>query len=1165
MMVSCVYWLCTDSPRSVAMTFSRCRLFTLLCEFSIMRFAIAALSVGASLHASDAISRRPFNIAAGDATVALKAFAQQSGLQLLYSTKEIAGVRTEPVQGDFTPREALNAMIEGTDLFVIEGKASGTVAVRRFSDSNAPQRGDRPKKARDNKDFQAPPTKMKRKNPIAIFAGWLAVALGVAPGVSAQSASPVVSSGPTSLIGVVTNTATGRTLENARVVLKGTQRETLTDQQGVYRFNDVPAGPQQLEVSYTGLDTADVTAEIVPGNANRRDVGLTADIYTLGKYIVAGEREGNAEAITIQRHSTGVKTVVSTDAFGSLGANPADLIARLPGVHGETDGSAIRYVRIRGMNHVLNSITLDGNRLANGASAGSSREFQFTQIGADSIERIEVIKAPTPDMDADSIGGAVNLVSKSAFDREGRQLSGQIGAILRINEGAEEQHMEPTPSFSFSYSEVFKGKFGVSINYGDRKHFSPTPASSRNYEDKLADPAYTYAFGLEDYFHKQHRWGGGIKFDYRLNESSRFYANVTRNRMIEPALNHYTSYSTNQVVAARDAAGNLTGTGGIVPGYTRNVTEWRPVAASTVTATSSFEYKDVGALHLELGGVHKLTMSEIDYSVYESNSSTTYPHNDQVNITAAGIGIRIEESDDPNFPRLTQTAGPDITDPNSYTARRDLRVAQGKDRFQGVSLNFKQNIPAPVPVSVKAGLRVREQTRDLYADQFRWNYVGSDRMAGLNPATGINDDNLAQFVNPNIIRWAGTERYPLLPFSNWPDHGYNPNGEYRTGNNLERAVRENPNLFLEDVELRTRTALTNRLNFEETIKAGYVMGTIDLAKLQITGGIRVEQTDTEGEGSKNEVTPEELARRQAFTGPLTPEETIRRTVAQYGGRQRAAGDYREVFPHLHFKYNATRNLLIRASYSTNIGRPPIGQLIPNVAVDHVNRTLVISNPSLKPQYADNFDFGVEYYFEPVGMFSAGVFLKEIKQFIFSRGGNIVQGDTGEYAQYSGYTFTSQFNGGAAKVKGIELAYQQQLTFLPGIWSGLGIYANYSRNQTEGDYGGTFVTSKLAGFIPETANAGISYLRSPLSIRVQYNYAGRRLVGFSTSEARLAYERARGIWDIKTVFDINRHFALYFDVWNIFDEQELAQEFEGGRVGRNFRTGPQMLGGVNWRW
>jgi hypothetical protein len=103
------------------------------------------------------------------------------------------------------------------------------------------------------------------------------------------------------LTGVVTNAATGNTLEGARVVVKGTSTEVYTDSQGVYRITGVSPGEATLSVSYTGLTTVDVPVIVRAGARMQHDVGLTADIYQLSTFVVSGEREGNAQAITLQR------------------------------------------------------------------------------------------------------------------------------------------------------------------------------------------------------------------------------------------------------------------------------------------------------------------------------------------------------------------------------------------------------------------------------------------------------------------------------------------------------------------------------------------------------------------------------------------------------------------------------------------------------------------------------------------------------------------------------------------------------------------------------------------------------------------------------------------------------------------------------------------------
>jgi outer membrane receptor protein involved in Fe transport len=101
------------------------------------------------------------------------------------------------------------------------------------------------------------------------------------------------------------------------------------------------------------------------------------------------------------------------------------------------------------------------------------------------------------------------------------------------------------------------------------------------------------------------------------------------------------------------------------------------------------------------------------------------------------------------------------------------------------------------------------------------------------------------------------------------------------------------------------------------------------------------------------------------------------------------GEYRDVLPGLHFKYSPLPNLVTRLGYATNIGRPGPGQLVPNTLVNYDSQTVSSSNPSLRPQTANNFDLTAEYYFEPAGVISAGVFLKELNRFIYSAGGAII--------------------------------------------------------------------------------------------------------------------------------------------------------------------------------
>ncbi|MBL9201768.1 MAG: TonB-dependent receptor [Opitutaceae bacterium] len=967
------------------------------------------------------------------------------------------------------------------------------------------------------------------------------------------------------LTGTVINQATGATLEGARVVLKERNAEAMTDSLGIYRFEGVPAGRVTVAVSYTGLSAADATAEIPATGTARKDFGLTSDIYRLDKFVVASEREGNAKAVTLQRLSEGVRSIVSADAFGGLAGNPADLAMRLPGVEGESVGGDMRYLRIRGLHQNLSTITQDGNRLADGASAGATREFQFQTVGSDSIERIEVTKSPTPDMDGDSIGGAVNLVSKSAFDSSPeRRIRGSVGAIWRPTDPRDIAR----PNASLSYSEVFFGRLGVNLNLAYRPHGSIIDMSTQAFQQLpvgVAGPAYQYSHSIQDFRNIRTRSGAGLRLDFKLNDRVRFFANAQLNKHTEHTANSTVTWQTNQAIATTDpVTGALTGTNGITPGFTDAETRVRPVAASTVTLSSLAAYKLGDTLTLNAGGVHRHPGLLIDYDLYSSKSKAYYPGNNTFNFIAPGVGFVIRR-DDKLFPSVLPNGGPDWTQlasytQNSYTSARMV----GWDNYLGASLNVKKAFTSPVPTYFKTGLRFREQTRYLDNTPYNTRYVGPDGVMGVNPATGRNDDNLAQFGLASRP-FPDTElgRYADVPFP-----GFQANGRTHS---LDPFIAANPTHWVRSLATDLQAAYTNNQQFKETITAAYFMGHMQLGRLGVLGGLRVEDTETDGVGALQVITPEERARRAAFIGTLTDAEIERRAKEEFGRRQRRTGDYRTLFPGVHFKYQFTPNLLARASYAENIGRPNVGQLIPRTSVNYDNQTLSTSNPSLEPQRARNFDLSAEMYFEPAGMFSVGVFQKEIRKFIYTAGGTTVPtgADNGYGGDYAGFAVTTQFNGGYAKVKGLEIGYSQQFTFLPAPWNGLGAYANATRMQAEGNYGAGNAIAlapnpRIAGFNPFVANVGISYIKGKLNLRASYNYRDRYLTTFNANESRAVYFAARPTVDVKTLYNVSRRLSVYLDVVNILTQPDRETQWGFGRANTTHYMVPQFFFGANFR-
>ena len=243
---------------------------------------------------------------------------------------------------------------------------------------------------------------------------------GYQPALEAQPSSP----SSRTITGRVSNAATDLRLEGARVELQGSRRSATTDSEGRYLLI-ADAADTALVVSYPGLDSVTVPLRPGDGGTITHDVALTSDIYKMQAFTVEGEREGSARATALQRQADNVKNVVATDAFGTMTEdNVGSFLQKIPGIVAtDLSGSGVREVQVRGIEAGLNTVEMDGVQLANNNSTGTNRAFDFFQASLSLIESIEVTKAPTPDRPANSIGGSINMVTRSAFNRNARTTS----------------------------------------------------------------------------------------------------------------------------------------------------------------------------------------------------------------------------------------------------------------------------------------------------------------------------------------------------------------------------------------------------------------------------------------------------------------------------------------------------------------------------------------------------------------------------------------------------------------------------------------------------------------------------------------------------------------------------------------------------------------------
>ena len=344
--------------------------------------------------------QKPFDLPAGAAEKSLRLFSTQSGVQVIFPTEVTAGIRTPAVHGMFGVRDALDRLLSGTGLVAVHDPKTAAITVQRSNDT--------------------PP----RKNPAAT---------GDSRGATG------------SIEGRVENAITGVYLNNARVSIDGTKLETLTNAQGEFRFNSVPAGQVRLHASYTGLEEKSVEVAVQSNATAHQKIGLASrghafvegEATKLDPFIVAAEREKNAQemAVNERRHAANVKNVVSGDQFGDISdGNVGEFLKYLPGVSVGYSAWDPNTVSLRGMPSSTTVVTLDGSAISS-VSSGNDRTMTLFGLSMNNVSRIEVTKSPTPDLPANALGGSVNLIPASAFDRRTPQTTYRAYTNFNMSNG----------------------------------------------------------------------------------------------------------------------------------------------------------------------------------------------------------------------------------------------------------------------------------------------------------------------------------------------------------------------------------------------------------------------------------------------------------------------------------------------------------------------------------------------------------------------------------------------------------------------------------------------------------------------------------------------------------------------------------------------------------
>lgn len=991
----------------------------------------------------------------------------------------------------------------------------------------------------------------------------LFVSLFFVLGVQAQS--PGVPTG--AVQGTVSNAVSGSPLGRAKVSIRGTAQETLTDDDGRYYFGGAPAKEIELEVSYLGFGSQTSRVTVSSGGRAVQDFQLSRNgtdrrrpdgqTVVMEKFEVVAEQtmSGQAVAMNEQRHAANIKNVVSFDELGDRGQeNIGDYVRFLPGVAILDDGTNPGRIALGGFPAEMSNIKIDGVDVpATGIGPTSTRAAALQDVPILNIERVEVAKVPTPDLPASGLGGSMNLIAKT-----GTGLKRPVGRYqvymnfdnvdgLSFNGGSRQPHDRASPRHkepSFSLSYAFPVGRNLSVSLGGSRSWRQRPTDDTPSEVafwNLRDTYFTTGapkdlalaitqWRQEASISRTENLQLGV--DWRLSNYDTLSLQLQERSVVDKKAQ---SFFTARVNAGYDAIGNAdyTTSRGATGSFEMGTLNPSNFDATTDTGLRSLKY-------LHRGPVWNID-AQASYSAADRERSSIgkgYFNGvlaSILNVNMRGDGIGRGSSIGPETYTITRTNGA-LVDPfnaNNYTlgtANEEYALYQ-TDLTAG-RLNVSRALGRNL--TLKIGGAFNRMDKDDTRPVKNYTFVG--RASGQTAVSlyDVVDESIDVKMNGNPVRWIS----PVKTYDLFVQHP-----EYFTLNTTAiQNLAQNSKRMLEDI-------LAGYFRFDLRLLSG---------RLNFTGGARYEKTDLKGWSMKRDnfaIYQRDAAGNllRTSTGALiaitnNTEQRLRLINQERGNFE--SQNYDGFYPSLNANYAFTENLVARAAYARTLGRPDVQYVVAGITVPvptdtnaTTARTIVVGNPGLEPWTADSFHLSLDSYHVKGGFGSVGVYHKKVSNFFAQRGRpttaatleayGIPEGDIA-YMLADNYVLRRWENVGDATLDGAELSYRQDLLFLPSWLQLVQAWVNYTHLKVGGPNAPDFV-----GFSPDSLSAGVNYIRPRFSVRLTAAYQaetkraevlatpGTQAEGF-IPPSTYDYQAATTRYGISAEYALNKKFAVYLN-------------------------------------
>jgi TonB-dependent receptor len=913
------------------------------------------------------------------------------------------------------------------------------------------------------------------------------------------------------IVGSVLDSQTKEPLPAANVYLEGTNYGAATDLKGKFVIAQIPVGNYKLVVRYIGYREKTVEVSVKVGETSEIVVALDFQSIEGEVITVTAQAEGQIAAINQQLSSNTIANIVSQARIRELpDVNAAESIGRLPGVSIQRSGGEATQVAIRGLSPKYNLITVNGVRVP--ATGGDDRSVDLRLISSNILDGIELKKAITPDMDADVLGGTVDLRLREAPD----QLSINATAQSGYNKL---QDYYGNYNFTGNLSNrFFDGRLGVIATFNTDEYDRSADKLNGNYR-QITEQGVTgiqiQSLNLREENVTRGRTGLSGLLDYRLSDG-KITVNGFYNRLRWDGL-----YRVNRMDRQHNS-------------HYYDL-EDRNTTTSIFTGALGLE-KDFGWFRFDLSGALTATRTkrpgERTWSFAQENNAFV------------GLAADTPTSELPKF----------ATNNDTLTGLSSMYIYSSKldENQQSVQLNVQMplNQGSWLNGYIKIGGKFRWLDRKNDEEQFGRDGLQYGSTAGVSaPLAAILQAASQRY--PDTFNWqsdsALIRQFSVLPIWRFrSNHSRSDflNGDYPLGFTVDPTAMNRLMDAFSQTSQFLRYAIGSRGRDYDGIEhysAGYIMGEFNLGKhITLLPGVRYERDYSKYHGQRyREVVVSNIQRDPTDLAELTTERKNEFWL-----------------PIVHLRVQPAAWLKTRLAYTETLTRPDYIQYAPITSINSYQDYIRAANSKLKPAHSKNYDVAISVYENHIGLFTATGFYKDIDDLIFQTtlrlrpeviaqyteilpGLNIPDGS----AQYNGANWLGSApqadtyinNPFPATYKGFELDWQTHFWFLPSVLKGLVLNVNYTRIFSETDIQlyttqrvrvgttippryryeveETFRTARMPDQPTHIANVTIGYDYQGFSTRLSYLYQTDKTTFISTEPALDNFSGAYARWDL----------------------------------------------------